>query len=46
MIRNTIRAVIFDMDGLMLDTQRMATTAWKQAAKQLGFNLTDELNLK
>ena len=46
MTGNRIRAVIFDMDGLMLDTQRMATTAWKQAAKQLGFNLTDELNLK
>jgi HAD superfamily hydrolase (TIGR01509 family) len=45
-MKNTIRAVIFDMDGLMLDTQRMTTTAWKRAAKQLGFNLADELNLK
>jgi HAD superfamily hydrolase (TIGR01509 family) len=46
MTGHTIRAVIFDMDGLMLDTQRMATRAWKRAAEQLGFNLTDELNLK
>jgi HAD superfamily hydrolase (TIGR01509 family) len=34
------------MDGLMLDTQRMATDAWKRAAKEFGFILTDELNLK
>lgn len=41
-----IKAVIFDMDGLMLDTQRMATNAWKRAAQEFGFTLTDELNLK
>ena len=46
MTNNTNKAVIFDMDGLMLDTQRMVTNAWKRAAKEFGFTLTDELNLK
>jgi len=41
-----IEAVIFDMDGLMLDTQRMATKAWKLAAAEYGLNFSDELNLK
>ena len=40
------KAVIFDMDGLMLDTQRMATLAWKQAVSTFGFQLTDEIILK
>ena len=40
------KAVIFDMDGLMLDTQRMATIAWKQAVSTFGFQLTDEIVLK
>jgi len=30
------RAVIFDMDGLMLDTERVALVAWKEAAASLG----------
>jgi HAD superfamily hydrolase (TIGR01509 family) len=41
-----IEAVIFDMDGLMLDTQRMATKAWKLATAEFGFTLSDELNLQ
>jgi HAD superfamily hydrolase (TIGR01509 family) len=30
------RAVIFDMDGLMLDTERLALAAWREACAALG----------
>lgn len=39
-----IEAVIFDMDGLMFDTERVATRAWKTTFRDLGYELTDELN--
>jgi HAD superfamily hydrolase (TIGR01509 family) len=39
-----IDAVIFDMDGLMFDTERVAMRAWKQTFLDLGFILTDKLN--
>ena len=31
-----IRAVLFDMDGLMFDTQRLWDKAWKQAGEACG----------
>jgi HAD superfamily hydrolase (TIGR01509 family) len=37
-----LRAVIFDMDGLMLDTEPAYRTAWQQAAAECGFTLSDE----
>jgi HAD superfamily hydrolase (TIGR01509 family) len=40
-----VQAVIFDMDGVMLDTEKVATRAWKQTFAELGHILTDELNL-
>lgn len=40
-----IKAVIFDMDGLMLDSQKIAFEAWRTAAADHGFDLSDELNL-
>lgn len=42
---STIKAVIFDMDGLMLDSQRIATETWKKAVRAFGYCLTDEINL-
>ena len=39
----TVSAVILDMDGLMLDTERIALTVWRQAAADLGFTLDDEV---
>lgn len=34
-----IKAVIFDMDGLMLDTEVLLNRFWKQAAHDLGFEM-------
>ena len=45
MKRDSIQAVIFDMDGLMLDSQRIATEAWKRAVAAFGYCLKDEINL-
>jgi HAD superfamily hydrolase (TIGR01509 family) len=36
-----VDAVILDMDGLMLDTERLYKSAWQKAASQLGFLLDD-----
>ena len=36
-------AVIFDMDGLMLDTERIALIVWRDAAADLGFTLDDDV---
>ncbi len=33
--------VIFDMDGLMLDTERIARLAWQEAARDAGFEMSD-----
>jgi beta-phosphoglucomutase-like phosphatase (HAD superfamily) len=35
-------AVIFDMDGLMLDTEPIYKASWQDACRELGFDLTDE----
>ena len=32
-----IRGVIFDMDGLMLDTEKLLARYWMQAAHEAGF---------
>ena len=42
---NSVNAVIFDMDGLMLDTQRIATKVWQSAVSFYGYTLSDEDNL-
>ena len=37
-----INAVIFDMDGLMFDTERIAQQAWQQAAREYGYEFPVE----
>jgi HAD superfamily hydrolase (TIGR01509 family) len=39
---HALQAVIFDMDGLMLDTERIAWIAWQRAASDWGFTLSKE----
>jgi len=38
-------AVIFDMDGLLLDTEPLAVRAWNDAAAALGVDFDDALAL-
>lgn len=38
-----VQLVIFDMDGLIFDTERLSYASWKEAAKK--FNINFELNL-
>ena len=39
-------AVIFDMDGLMVDTERMMQKEVKEIIKEMGFSVTEEITLK
>lgn len=39
----TLAAVIFDMDGLMLDTERLARQAWERAFAERGLPIYDEV---
>lgn len=38
-----IQGVLFDMDGLMFDTERIGYEGWKYAGNKLGIDITDEL---
>lgn len=42
----TIEAVIFDMDGLMLDTERIAQEMWQQAGREWGFDIPSSVYLE
>ncbi|WGV23292.1 HAD family hydrolase [Halotia branconii] len=39
----SIQAAIFDMDGLLFDTESIARWAWKKAIKNHGYVMSDEL---
>ncbi|MBX3010337.1 MAG: HAD family phosphatase [Caldilineaceae bacterium] len=36
-----LRAVVFDMDGLMVDTESIYQSAWREAASTLGYHLPE-----
>ena len=38
-----LEAVIFDMDGTLVDSERVSQEAWKRAARDLGIELPGEL---
>jgi HAD superfamily hydrolase (TIGR01509 family) len=42
-LTSRLRAIIFDMDGLMFDTERIAQDAWQQAARDFGYDFPLEL---
>ncbi|MFZ2907439.1 MAG: HAD hydrolase-like protein, partial [Cyclobacteriaceae bacterium] len=39
-----IRACIFDLDGVLVDTAKYHYLAWKRLAAEFGFELTEEAN--
>jgi len=41
-----LKAVIFDVDGTLLDTERIYMRAWKEAGRELGYDVTDEVLMK
>ena len=45
-VLSSYRAVIFDMDGLLFDTESIARWAWKQALKDHGYIMNDDLYMQ
>ncbi|MCM1314235.1 MAG: HAD family phosphatase [Prevotella sp.] len=37
-----IKGAVFDMDGLMFDTEKLLVRFWKESARSYGYNMTDE----
>ena len=40
-----IRGILFDMDGLVLDSESLYTRFWREAAQALGYTMTVEQSL-
>lgn len=40
-----VKGVLFDMDGVILDTEKLYTRFWKEAASVLGYTMTHEMAL-
>ena len=41
-MKDSITAILFDMDGLVLDTEKLYTRFWQEAANALGYPMTKE----
>lgn len=44
-LRTPVRGVLFDMDGVVLDTEKLYTRFWVEAAQSLGYPMTREMAL-
>jgi len=44
--RSPVRGVLFDMDGVVIDTEKLYTRFWMEAAADLGFSMTLEQALQ
>ena len=42
MKQKKIKGVLFDMDGVVLDTEKLYTRFWQEAANSLGYPMTRE----
>lgn len=42
---NNVKGVLFDMDGVILDTEKLYTRFWKEAAEACGYFMTHEMAL-
>ena len=38
-----VQAIIFDLDGLLIDTESISRPSWRKAATDFGYELTDEI---
>lgn len=41
-MKDSIAAILFDMDGLVLDTEKLYTRFWQEAARACGYPMTKE----
>lgn len=41
-MQRKINGAIFDMDGLMIDTEKLLVRFWEESAFEYGYNMTDE----
>ena len=44
-VNRPIRGILFDMDGLVLDSESLYTRFWREAAQALGYTMTVEQSL-